>query len=71
MKKISFLLCFGITLNCFAMEQAFENKVNSFEKSLVYKDISEEKGSLEKVAKELFADPLCTKLNKRVGKRKI
>lgn len=32
MKKISFLLCFGITLNCFAMEQAFENKVNSFEK---------------------------------------
>ena len=71
MKKISFLLCFGITLNCFAMERAFENKVNSFEKSLVYKDISEEKGSLEKVAKELFADPLCTRLNKRVGKRKI
>lgn len=71
MKKISFLLCLSMTFNNLAIEQASAKEANSYETCFVYENMDENKGSLEEIARELFADPLCTTLNKKVGKRKI
>ena len=71
MKKISFLLCLSMTFNNLAIEQASAKETNSYETCFVYENMDENKVSLEEIARELFADPLCTTLNKKVGKRKI
>lgn len=71
MKKISFLLCLSMTFNNLAIEQASAKEANSYETCFVYENMDENKVNLEEIARELFADPLCTTLNKKVGKRKI
>ena len=70
MKKISFLLCLSMTFNNLAIEQASAKEANSYETCFVYENMDENKVNLEEIARELFADPLCTTLNKKVGKRK-
>ena len=65
MKKISFLLCLSMTFNNLAIEQASAKEANSYETCFVYENMDENKVSLEEIAKELFADPLCTTLNKK------
>lgn len=70
MKKISFLLCLSMTFNNLAIEQASAKEANSYETCFVYENMDENKVSLEEIAKELFADPLCTTLNKKSRKKK-
>ena len=60
-----------MTFNNLAIEQASAKEANSYETCFVYENMDENKVNLEEIARELFADPLCTTLNKKVGKRKI
>ena len=59
-----------MTFNNLAIEQASAKEANSYETCFVYENMDENKVNLEEIARELFADPLCTTLNKKVGKRK-
>lgn len=59
-----------MTFNNLAIEQASAKEANSYETCFVYENMDENKVSLEEIAKELFADPLCTTLNKKSRKKK-
>ena len=66
MKKISFLLCLSMTFNNLAIEQASAKEANSYETCFVYENMDENKVSLEEIARELFADPLCQYFGKNL-----